>query len=469
MRVVFAASEAVPFCKTGGLADVAGSLPQALGERGVAVTLFLPYYREVRERFPDGEAVGMISVPIGKQSVSARLLRSGDTVFIDCPQYFDRVGLYGDEEGEHPDNDDRFGFFARSVLEGARVLFDSVDVFHVHDWQTGLLPLVLKTLYAEDPVIGNAAVVQTVHNLAFQGNFPKDRVSRFGLPWSVFTAEGAEFYDQLSFLKSGLVWADRINTVSPTYAREITTTNFGCGLDGVLIARKGNLSGILNGIDVDTWNPQTDEHLVRRYGRSDFVEGKAACKAALQRETGLEANASACLFASVTRVSQQKGLDLVLDALEKRVAKGDQFVLLGKGDVALLSPYRKFRDRYPDRVHLHETFDESFAHQVYAGADAFVMPSRFEPCGLGQMIAMRYGTLPIGVATGGLADTVRPHGFLAARAERRSVAGVIGAARRAFEKKSAWQARIRDAMGVDFSWKRSAKLYEALYNTAINR
>jgi len=468
VRVVFAASEAVPFCKTGGLADVAGSLPAALAERGISITLFVPYYREVRVSFPDVKCVGEISVPIGEESVSARLLRLGDTIFVDCPQFFDRDGLYGDEEGEHPDNDDRFAFFARSILEGSRTLFKSVEVFHTHDWQTGLLPLFLKTLYAADPVIGKAAVVSTIHNLAFQGNFQKDRVPRFGLPWSVFTQDGAEFYDQLSFLKSSLVWADKINTVSPTYAEEIKTTEFGCGLDGALVARSEDLSGILNGIDIEYWNPESDDHLGERYGVDDFVEGKKACKRALQKETGLDEDPSGCLFASVTRISHQKGLDLALDPLERRIEKGDQFVLLGQGDAALLSRYESFASHYPGRVHLHATFDEPFAHRVYAGADAFLMPSRFEPCGLGQMIAMRYGTLPIAVATGGLADTVSPHGFLAARAERGSVSGVIEAASKAFGKKSAWRARVREAMRAEFSWRASAQQYETLYRDAAH-
>ncbi len=468
MRVVLAASEGVPFCKTGGLADVVGALPKALGDRDISVSTFLPYYRVIREGFPAPSPVGNVSVEIDGKSVAARLLQSDGFVFIDCPRFFDRDGLYGDDEGEHPDNDDRFAFFARAVLEGARLLFDSVDVFHVHDWQAGLLPLFLKSLYVDDPVIGNAATVATIHNLAFQGNYPKDRVARYGLPWSVFTSEGVEFYDQLSFLKAALVWADRINAVSPTYAREITTTEFGSGFDGVLRARGGDLSGILNGIDVDVWNPSTDIHLSKTYGVKDFVEGKAVCKSALQKEAGLDQDPSACVFASVTRVSHQKGLDLVLDSLELRIKKGDQFVLLGQGDPSLLSRFKAFAQRYTGRVHLHDSFDEPFAHRIYAGADIFLMPSRFEPCGLGQMIAMRYGTLPIAVETGGLADTVRPHGFLAASPKRASIKGVVEAARKAFDKQSAWHARVREAMRTDFSWRVSAERYEALYRSAVD-
>lgn len=468
MKIVFAASEAVPFCKTGGLADVAGSLPESLRARGLSVTLFLPYYREMRESSRGAAQAGSVRVPVAGERVEARLLRFENAVFIDCPRYFDREGLYGDAEGEHPDNDDRFAFFSRAVLEGARALFDSVDVFHTHDWQTGLLPLFLKSHYADDPVIGRAASVATVHNLAFQGNFPKSGVERFGLPWSVFTAEGAEFYAQLSFLKAALVWADRVNAVSPTYAEEITTTEFGCGMDGVLRGRGPALSGILNGIDTAYWNPAADGSLVRPYGVDDFSEGKAACKAALQKEIGLNLDAAACLFASVTRVSHQKGLDLALRPLESRVAKGDQFVLLGAGDPALLAEFQGLSRRYPSRVHLHAAFDEGFAHRVYAGCDAFLMPSRFEPCGLGQMIAMRYGSLPVAVAVGGLADTVPPDGFLAARPEEDCIVGAIEAARAAFAEKTAWNARVRSAMLRDFSWRVSAERYESLYREAVD-
>lgn len=470
MTVVFAASEAVPYCKTGGLADVAGSLPAALSAAGEIVFSFLPYYRDARAAAGPVREAARISVDIGGEPVEGRVLEgraaAGRIFFIDAPRYFDREGLYGDADGEHPDNADRFAFFSRSVIEAARALFPKVDVFHAHDWQTAPIPLFLKTLYRGDPAVGRAGSLLTVHNLAFQGNFPKDCVPRFGLPWSVFTADGAEFYDQFSFVKAGLAFADRINAVSPQYAKEILTSEFGCGLDGFLRTRERDLSGILNGIDAAYWNPASDPHLPVRYGPENASEGKAACKAALQRACGFKEDPSACVFASISRVSHQKGLDLALEALEPRLAAGDRFVLLGRGDRELLGRFQRASARFPGRVHLHDAFDEPFAHRVYAGADIFLMPSRFEPCGLGQMIAMRYGTPPVGVSTGGLADTVLPHGFLAPRPTGDSVGGTLEAARGAFGRKQAWSERVRGAMLADFSWSASASRYRSLYREA---
>ncbi|PIP83060.1 MAG: glycogen synthase GlgA [Elusimicrobia bacterium CG_4_9_14_3_um_filter_62_55] len=470
MNVVFAASEAVPFCKTGGLADVAGSLPQALRAGGERVSVFLPYYREAREAAGATREVGRFTVPLGGEPVEGRILEGGVkdacVYFIDAPRYFDRDGLYADAGGEHPDNADRFAFFSRAVIEAARVLMPKVDLFHAHDWQTAAIPLFLKTLYRDDPIVGRAGSLLTIHNLAFQGNFPKDCVLRFGLPWSVFTPEGVEFYDQFSFVKAGLAFADRINAVSPQYAREIASVEFGCGLDGLIRSRGSDVSGIINGIDAAYWDPKTDAHLPARYGPDEFQEGKAACKAALQRECGFDADPSACVFAAVSRVSHQKGLDLALGALEPRLAAGDRFVLVGRGDRELLSRFERAAARFPGRLHVHDAFDEPFAHRVYAGADIFLMPSRFEPCGLGQMIAMRYGTPPVAVATGGLADTVPPHGFLSLRAEVDSVSGVVEAARGAFSRPEAWSERVRSGMLADFSWDAPAERYRSLYREA---
>ncbi|MDE2490676.1 MAG: glycogen synthase, partial [Elusimicrobia bacterium] len=409
MKILFVASEAVPFCKTGGLADVVGALAQKLGAAGHDVCLFLPKYRAVRApQLEEGRALPL-RVPLGGGSVEVglRFLHRRDVTvyFVDYPLFFDRDGLYGSGGKDHEDNDRRFALFCLAALEGAKAVGFKPDVVHAHDWQAGLVCAHLKRRYADDPHFAGTRSVFTVHNMAYQGNFPRAALETAGLDPRDWTPQGLEYYGQVSYLKAGLAFADRLTTVSPTYAREIRSPEHGFGFEGLLRSRAGALSGILNGLDVDAWDPSRDASLPRRYGPADAAAGKAACRDALRAQCGLEPRADLALLGIVSRLDYQKGLDLALPAVEARLDRA-QLVALGTGDPALTEALAALERRHPGRVHFHRQFDEPFAHRVYAASDLFLMPSRFEPCGLGQLIAMRYGALPVAARTGGLVDTV---------------------------------------------------------------
>lgn len=474
MHVVFAASEAVPFCKTGGLADVAGALPKALGRLGARVSLFLPRYRAtagsgIRAR-PAG---GTFAVPLAGERVEGRLLRAEaggvEAWLVDCPRFFDREELYGEEGRDYDDNALRFAFFCRAVLEGCRLAGLKPDVLHGHDWQAGLLAAYLRSVYGEDPAWKGTGSVFTVHNLAYQGVFPREAAAAAGLPESELSPERLEYHGSVCYLKAGLVYSDRINTVSPGYAREILRPESGRGLDGVLRARAADLSGVLNGLDVEAWDPRTDPVLPRRYGPGDLEEGKAACKAALQRACGFAEDPAAPLIGSVSRLDPQKGLDLALEVLPEFLDGGAQFAALGSGDPELKRRFQDMAAARPDRFHARHSFDDPFARLIYSGCDVFLMPSRFEPCGLGQMIAMRYGALPVGVRTGGLADTIPPHGFLAEEASAPALRAALRSAIEELRDRKGWGRRARGAMSADFSWDRSAGEYLKLYRAAVRR
>ncbi len=480
MKILVAASEAVPFCKTGGLADVVGALTQRLGASGHDVCLFLPKYRAVRAASLEGGIVQQVPVPLagGRVEVGLRFLhRRGVAVyFVDYPLYFDREGLYGSAGKDHEDNDKRFALFSRAVLEGAKAIGFKPDVIHLHDWQTGLVAAHLKRHYKDDPHFKDAACVFTIHNMAYQGNFPRAALEAGGFGPEDWSSEGLEYYGQVSYLKAGLVHADKLTTVSPSYAREIQTSpDRGFGLEGLLNRRSKDLKGILNGIDLETWDPGRDAALPRRYTANDAAAGKAACKEALQREVGLEVRGDRPLIGVVSRLDYQKGLDIALGALEARLDRC-QLVMLGTGDPSLTEMFAALERRRAGSVHFHRSFDETFAHRIYAASDIFLMPSRFEPCGLGQMIAMRYGAVPLVSRTGGLIDTVfekseggRPaNGFMC---EPGDGAGLAAAFDRALEaaKTPAWNDRVRAGMGADFSWDASVAAYLDLYKEAARR
>jgi len=470
MNIVFAASEAVPFCKTGGLADVAGALPKALARKGARVSLVLPYYRAVRCGGFKTESLGKVPVPFNGEAGEAEILRAEsegfDSFFIDCPRYFDRDGIYGPKGGGFEDNAARYAFFSRAVIETVRSLRLSPDVFHCHDWHTALIPVYLSALYEEDAALSRAGTLLTIHNLAYQGSFGGEVLGPAGLAESAGALAGLKHNDGVSYLKGGLASSDILNAVSPTYAREIQTEEYGCGLEGLLRKRRGDLYGVLNGLDLETWDPAVDAALARPYQAGKAYPGKAECKAALQKECGFDVEPDALMLGSVTRLDHQKGLDVALEVLPALLEKGAQYVLVGTGDPDLEKGFAALEKRFPRRVHIHATFDDPFARRVYAGADVFLMPSRFEPCGLGQMIAMRYGTLPVATRTGGLADTVSPHGFLAAGAR---VPDLARACEETFEKfldKPGWRRRVLAAMETDFGWDRSADEYLGLYAKA---
>lgn len=475
MKILIAASEAVPFFKTGGLADVVGTLARKVAQRGHEVALFLPRYRgpELSFEGPGHE----ISVELGGQKVLATLrgLRNGGVrvFFVDCPPLFDRKGLYGENGVDYPDNDRRFIFFSRAILEGARAAGFMPDVIHLHDWQTGAAAAYLKRQYRADPFFAAAASIFTVHNMAYQGVFPPETVPLAALSWDDFTSGGFEYYGKFSFLKAGLVFADLISTVSPTYAREIQESpDRGFGLEGLLKHRSGELRGIINGLDLEVWNPETDHALTRRYGAADVLAGKAACKSALQRRCGLAERSDIPLLGIVSRLDRQKGLDLAIEILRPRLERC-QLVVLGSGEPALAAAFSGLAKDNPQSVYMHSGFDEPFAHQLYAACDLFLMPSRFEPCGLGQMIAMRYGAVPVVSLTGGLVDTVaegKPpaNGFTARPDDAADLGRAVDRALAVFGGQD-WKKLARSAMSCDFSWDRSIDRYLELYDAARRR
>ncbi|MBI5883501.1 MAG: glycogen synthase GlgA [Elusimicrobia bacterium] len=481
MKILQVASEAVPFCKTGGLADVVGALSQRMGMDGHDVCLFLPKYRCVESGLITGGMARPVTFTLGGETVTVHLRyaqwKSVSVYLVDHPESFDRSELYGAGGKDYPDNARRFILFCRAVLEGVKVLGFRPEVIHLHDWQAALVAPFLKRLYSDTPGLGGASTMLTIHNLAYQGVFPAEAFGLTGLPQSDFTPELMEYYGNFGFLKAGLTHADVVTTVSPTYAREIQSAERGFGLEGILAGRTDTLFGVLNGVDYDLWDPQHDHYLPKRYSANSFVQGKAACKAELQRRCGLEPDPEVPLIGVVSRLDRQKGLDLAASALKDRTGRA-QIVILGVGDAELAGLLAGFAGKHPKEVFFKPEFDEPLAHLVYAGADIFLMPSRFEPCGLGQMIAMRYGAVPVASSTGGLADTVfeeevpaspggrggrAANGFLAAPEDGEDLGRAIDRALAAYSARDSWRARALAGMESDCSWDRSASIYEDLY------
>ncbi|MDO8988557.1 MAG: glycogen synthase GlgA [Sideroxyarcus sp.] len=474
MKILFATSEIHPLIKTGGLADVSAALPVALQALGQDVRVLIPGYSQVLDKLENKRKVATFSVFPGQPGVnllSAKMPDSGVPVYVlDAPQYYCRVaGPYQYElGGDWPDNAMRFGMLSKvAALLGSA---DSpvawqADVVHCNDWQSGLAPAYLQMTQSV-----HAKSVMTIHNIVFQGNFDRDWLGPLDLPQSCFDMHGVEFHGHLSFLKAGLHYADRIVTVSPTYAREIQSTELGHGMQGLLTSRNGDVSGILNGIDENEWNPATDPHLTSRYDSSDLAP-KLAGKLALQKHLGLEANAEAPLLGVVSRLTYQKGLDLLLECLPKLLDGGAQLVVLGSGEVDLQRRYQQLASRYPGRVSVTVRFDEALSHQVMAYSDIFLMPSRFEPCGLNQMYGMRYGTPPVVRRTGGLADSVtdasQPDGtgFVFDEPSSAALYRAVSAAIDCYRGKKAFQRIQINGMRRDVGWSSSAQKYINLYQT----
>lgn len=477
MRIWMIASEMAPLSKTGGLGDVVGALPGALAGLGCEVTAVIPHLPSMTaKRFglvPTGTVVeARIDGAVRRATVLEATAVGGVRVLcLECPGYFDREALYGTPFGDYPDNAQRFAFFSYAAIEAARVLAPGPDVVHTHDWQTGLVPLLLRDAehYGSDPFLGEAATVHTIHNLAYQGVFPKEVLPTLGLSWRHFRMHGLEFFDQVNFLKAGLTSADAITTVSPTYAGEIQTPASGWGLDGVLRERAGQgaLHGILNGIDLHAWDPALDAALPAVFTAKSLARRPRNTEA-LRGEFGLPPDGRP-VVGLVTRLAAQKGIDLLLGLGDGIEALGAQWTLLGNGDHHYEEAARSLAARFPDTVGALIGFDERVARLVYGGSDFFCMPSLFEPCGLGQLIAQRYGSLPIVRRTGGLADTVRDvsepkgTGFLFDEASPEALGEAVeravefAASRRRME-----QAR-RAGMGRDFSWSASAREYLRVY------
>jgi starch synthase len=472
MEILFVASEVAPWSKTGGLGDVAGALPRALAARGHAVAVVSPRYGSI-----DARGAGFVrwdsAVRVRGEATALWVKKGRPTVYlVEHERLFgSRRGLYGDGRHDYADNAERFTWLSRAALALPGATGMRPRVVHANDWQTGLIPFLLRHEHGQDPALASARTVFTIHNLAYQGVFPKQVVPHLGLPWDVFRHEAMEFYDQLSFMKAGLTFADILTTVSPTYAKEILTPQGGHSLDPLLRQRRAALHGILNGIDVAEWDPATDPHLPAHYS-ARAPAGKARCKAALQREVGLPERPEVPLVTIISRLVDQKGIDLVVAAIPELLARDVQLALLGTGQREWETALARAAQERPDRMALRIGFDEGLAHRLEAGGDLLLMPSRYEPCGLNQMYSLRYGTVPVVRAVGGLEDTVEDYdgwrrgtGF---KFRDYTPAALLLAMRRAIETyrdRRAWKGIVSRGMAQDFSWDRSAKSYEELYAT----
>ncbi len=457
------ASEATPFAKTGGLADVLGSLPPALVRRGDDVGVVLPKY-QVTEA-PGAEPVWLaMRLWVGPHAYLAgihRLIHRGvHYFFVDCPPLYDRPEIYG----TYPDNHIRFALLSQASLGIARNIFRPA-VLHMHDWQAGLTAPYLRTTLAGDPTFFGLRCLLTIHNLGYQGNFPAAAFADLGLDPGLFRPGGLEFWNRVSYLKAGIVWSDAINTVSPTYAREIQTPEFGFGMDELLLMHAGKLSGILNGVDYDEWNPETGPYQVARYSVSD-LSGKLASKKALLAEVGLPPNTQRPLIGIVSRFADQKGFEL-LEGIAGWLGNQDvAMVALGSGQKKYEDMFRRLAALRPEKFAARIGYDDALAHRIEAGADMFLMPSQYEPCGLSQIYSLRYGTVPIVRATGGLDDTVDPDtGFKFVEYTPEALREAVGRALGAFAQRESWIARMRRGMAKDFSWDTSATAYRRLYRS----
>ncbi|MCP3176591.1 glycogen synthase GlgA [Desulfuromonas sp. KJ2020] len=478
MKILLVSPEVAPYAKTGGLADVAGSLPQALRRLGHDVRVMLPCFQSIqRGGFALRKSRKSVEIPVAGQERKGLLRQTtleGVTVyFIENQEFFDREGLYGTPAGDYADNAERFGFFCRAVLAFLRRLDFRPDVIHLNDWQTGLIPVLLRTELRNDPFYASMGTLLTIHNLGYQGLFPATVLESLDLPPSLFTMEALEYYGQISFLKGGIVYADKINTVSPTYRDEILTPAMGIGFDGILRARQQDVSGILNGLDSKQWDPSIDTALPTNYSAAN-LQGKKSNKRALQKSLGLDTQAKGPLVAMVTRLDTQKGLDIVEGAWQDMLQRDLQFVLLGSGEKVHTDRFARLQKDAPGRSYIHLGFDDGLARRIYAGSDLFLMPSLYEPCGLGQLIALRYGSLPLVRRTGGLADTVhdpaddpqRANGFVFDEPTPAALLAALDRALALYGDRRSWLRLVKRGMAQDFSWTRSAQDYLQLYHRA---
>lgn len=485
LNIVYLTTEAVPFAKTGGLADVCGTLPSRVAALGHRAAVIMPAFRSVRqcdEKVNSTDISFAISMSPGKL-IGCRLLTGrlpdGDVPvwFIDQPLYFDRDSLYGTATGDYPDNAERFAFFCRAVLQAILRIGWSVDIVHCNDWQTGLVPALMAAESQPPPWIRKAATVMTIHNLAYQGQFPRDEFRWTGLDWKHFNHREFEFYDQINFLKTGIVTADLITTVSPRYSQEIRTVQHGCGLNDVLEENADRVVGITNGIDATVWNPATDDKLFANYDVDTWRDGKSLNKIALQMQFNLEQSNEVPMIGLVGRLAEQKGWDLVLPVLRWHLSENrpTQWIVLGSGEARYEQELRELSRTYPHRFALHLGFSDSLAHQIEAGSDIFVMPSHYEPCGLNQLYSLRYGSVPIVTPTGGLADTVvdcnetnlsnrTATGFYVNTIQPQALDEAIGRALNLrYYQPTIWAQVVETGMSQDWSWKKSATQYTSLY------
>lgn len=481
MNIVFIASEAGPLAKTGGLADVVGSLPLSLMQQGHQVTVILPYYR--RELYKNNIETASLDDSIEMWADGVRRefpLHEADVhglqfILIEQDDLFDREGLYGPAGGAYEDNLLRFVLFDRVALEVAARLGSPVDIIHCHDWQTGLIPVLLKTQYQHHTNIADAKTVYTIHNLAYQGVFPENWIHRLGLPSHHFNVDGFEFHGMVNCMKAGIAEADEITTVSPTYAREILTPEYGCELNGFLHQHQDRLQGIVNGLDIGSWDPAADPVIPQSYAVGN-MKGKAVCKAEIQQQCGLKSSPDTPLLSIISRLADQKGIDLLIANIEQWMARGYQLIVLGSGDPHSEHVLSEMAAHHLGRMYFYRGFNEGLARRVYAGSDIFLMPSRFEPCGLGQLMAMRYATVPVVRSTGGLCDTVVDYpqskgegtGFHFTEADAQAFDAAVEKAVEAYRQPAVWSKIRSRAMQRDSSWESSAMEYVRCYESLLD-
>ena len=477
MHIAFAASEGVPFSKTGGLADVVGALPRALAAQGHQISVYLPRYRQTKLTDPQ-TVVRSITVPYDDEYRFCSVVAGGSSggiryYFVEYPPYFDREALYGTPVGDYPDNAERFAMFSRAVIEASKIL-GVPQVFHCHDWQSALVPVMLRTLYAEDPAFRDVGTVFTIHNMGYQGLFPAEILPLLMLPWDLFTISKMEFFGQVNFLKGALVFSDYVTTVSKKYSQEIQTTEYGFGLEGVLRNRAATVTGILNGVDYDEWSPESDKFIKAKYSPADHTD-KAKDKQDLLATFGIKSgDANLPVIGIVSRFAAQKGFDLIAQIMDRLAREDLILVALGTGDKEYEEMFLRLQKQFPQKIAVKVAYDNAIAHKIEAGADMFLMPSRYEPCGLNQIYSLKYGTVPIVRATGGLDDTIEPWdartgkgtGFKFSEYNGESLLLTVRAALQAFRDEASWQVLMRNGMSRDFSWSASAKEYAKIYERA---
>ncbi len=479
MHIAFAASECVPFSKTGGLADIVGALPRALARLGHEVSVYVPRYRQTKLDDPQTE-VSSITVPFDDKYRFCSVVTTGASggvryYFVDYPPYFDREGLYGTPAGDYTDNAERFALFSRAVIEASKVL-GVPHIFHCHDWQTALIPIMLRTLYVEDPAFQETGTVFTIHNMGYQGLFPSEILPLLMLPWDLLTITKMEFFGQVNFLKGALVYSDFITTVSRKYSQEIQTTEYGFGLEGVLRGRSSTVSGIVNGVDYDEWSPQTDKFIVAKYSPQD-LSGKQKCKQDLLNAFGVtDADPALPVIGIVSRFAAQKGFDLIAQIMDRLAREKMIVVVLGTGDKTYEDMFQRLQKQFPNKIAIKVAYDNVIAHKIEAGADMFLMPSRYEPCGLNQIYSLKYGTVPIVRATGGLDDTVDNYneaagtgtGFKFWEPSGLALYWCIGwAVSTWFDRPHHITSLRQQAMAQNFDWATSARQYISVYHHAL--
>jgi starch synthase len=481
MKILIASPEIFPFVKTGGLADVTGALPKALRDLGIDVRVILPKHKGIEELgFPMRYGNHRISCQVSQSFVDAEIVESeydGITAYlVEKDEYYYRDYLYSTPDGDYLDNAERFIFFAKSILEMIKVTGFIPDVLHCNDWETSLAPVFLKALYKKDPDLAKVATLLTIHNLGYQGIFWHYDMHLLNIGWEYFTPESLEFFGHINFLKGGIVFSDILNTVSKQYSKEIQTPEFGCGLDGILSTRREDLYGIVNGIDYNDWNPETDTFLPAKYSVGNPAN-KAACKKALQQAFDLPADPGVPLASTISRLADQKGFDLISDAMEEMAGLGMQYAILGTGERKYHDLLTQLAKKFPGKFSVKIAYDNALAHLIEAGSDLFLMPSQYEPCGLNQLYSLKYGTVPVVRGVGGLEDTIIDYtrfpktgtGFKFYEYTKEAMLDAIDRALVLYKDKKAWADLVARCMKEDFSWGKSAREYVELYKKAIAR